>query len=139
MVALLCAIFKKMCYWAPFKGEVHSKIVPIFYRLKWKSSVIRIQQKKRIKKYWFLTKLELLEFALFRRLQKRKFGLWGRALPLMTSSGAKKLILAEFYGFSGLRKALFWKNCLGSFITVRLSPMQKRTLNSKIVVSLSQN
>ena len=60
-------------------------------------------------------------------------------MPLMTSSGAKKLILAEFYGFSGLRKALFWKNCLASFITVRLTPMQKRTLNSKIVVSLSQN
>jgi hypothetical protein len=57
----------------------------------------------------------------------------------MTSSGAKKLILAEFYGLSGLRKTLFWKNCLGIFITVGLTLMQKRTLNSKILLALSQN
>ena len=66
-------------------------------------------------------------------IQKRKFSLRGRALPLMTSSGAKKLILAEFYGFSGLRKTLFWKNYLGIFITVGRIIKQKRTLNSKIV------
>ena len=121
------------------KGKFTQKLSPFSIVLNESPQSYEFNKKNRIKKYCFLTKLELLEFGILRRLQKRKFGLWGRALPLMTSSGAKKLILAEFYGFSGLRKALFWKNCLGSFITVRLSPMQKRTLNSKIVVSLSQN
>ena len=36
----------------------------------------------------------------------------------------KKLILAEFYGFSGLRKTLL-KNCLGIFITLRLNLINK--------------
>ena len=33
----------------------------------------------------------------------------------------KKLILAEFYGFSGLRKTLFWKNCLGFSLRLDLT------------------
>ena len=75
--------------------EVRPEIDPIFYR---KSSVTRVEQKKNASKnvHFFP------ENGIFGGLQKCKSGLRGRALPLMTSYGAKKLILAEFYGFSGL-------------------------------------
>ena len=43
----------------------------------------------------------------------------------------KKKILAEFYGLSGIRNALFWKNCLDCFITVRLILMQKKDAEFK--------
>ena len=43
----------------------------------------------------------------------------------------KKIFLAEFYGLSGIRNALFWKNCLDCFITVRLILMQKKDAEFK--------
>ncbi len=53
------------------KGELHSKFTPHFYHLKWSSQATAFKQnKKRIKKYWFLTKLWIFENYLFLRGSK---------------------------------------------------------------------
>ena len=53
----LCRPLKGLCrslqaYTGFFKGEVRPEIDPIFYRLKWKSSVIRVEQKKTYNYYF---------------------------------------------------------------------------------------
>ena len=55
----------------------------------------------RIKKYWFLTKLEVPENGILKDFKNAILVCGGEHCPLMTSSGAKKLILAYFYDFSG--------------------------------------
>ena len=83
-----------------FKGEVRPEIDPIFI-------VIRIDIN-------FWRSYSSLKIAFLEGFKKRKSGFRGRAI-----SGTKKVDFMV-YGFSGLRKTLFWKNCLGIFqCTVR--------------------